>query len=52
LTCLNDTVGFACGATLFTCGAGDGNRTRTVSLGRVLIPPWFPVLQRYWRPQL
>jgi hypothetical protein len=33
-------------------GAGDGNRTRTVSLGRVLIPPCFRVLQRYWRPQL
>src|SRR5664280_9391 len=26
-------VGFACAATLFTRGAGDGNRTRTVSLG-------------------
>src|SRR5664280_1505033 len=26
-------VGFACAATLFACGAGDGNRTRTVSLG-------------------
>ena len=43
---------FACSATLFACGAGDGNRTRTVSLGRVLIPPCFRVLQRYWRPQL
>jgi len=30
---------FACPATLFACGAGDGNRTRIVSLGRVLIPP-------------
>jgi hypothetical protein len=39
-------------ATLFACGAGDGNRTRTVSLGRVLIPSCFRVLQRYWRPQL
>ena len=39
-------------ATLFACGAGDGNRTRTVSLGRVRIPPCSPVLQRYWRPQL
>jgi hypothetical protein len=43
---------FACSATLFACGAGDGNRTRTVSLGRVLIPPCFPVLQRFWRPHL
>ena len=24
---------FACPATLFVCGAGDGNRTRTISLG-------------------
>src|SRR5450759_4318179 len=39
-------------ATLFACGAGDGNRTRTVSLGRVPIPPCSPALQRYWRPQL
>jgi hypothetical protein len=37
---------------VFACGAGDGNRTRTVSLGRVLILPCFRVLQRYWRPQL
>src|SRR5664280_2663236 len=43
---------FICPATLFACGAGDGNRTRTVSLGRVLILPCFRVLQRYWRPQL
>ena len=43
---------YASAATLFVCGAGDGNRTRTVSLGRVLILPCFPVLQRYWRPQL
>jgi hypothetical protein len=43
---------FAYAATLFACGAGDGNRTRTVSLGRVLIPPCFRVPQRYWRPQL
>src|SRR5450631_4926334 len=43
---------FVCMITLFACGAGDGNRTRTVSLGRVLIPPCFRVLQRYWRPQL
>ena len=27
----------ACAATLFACGAGDGNRTRTVSLGN--LPP-------------
>ena len=26
----------ACAATLFACAAGDGNRTRTVSLGRVV----------------
>jgi hypothetical protein len=26
-----------CSATLFACGAGDGNRTRTVSLGTNLI---------------
>jgi hypothetical protein len=39
-------------ATPFVRGAGDGNRTRTVSLGRVLILPCFRVLQRYWRPQL
>jgi hypothetical protein len=39
-------------AAVFEHGAGDGNRTRTVSLGRVLIPPCFRVLQRYWRPQL
>ncbi len=39
-------------ATLFVFGAGDGNRTRTVSLGRVLVPGCFPVLQRFWRPQL
>src|ERR1035437_9366335 len=26
---------FDCAATLFVCGAGDGNRTRTVSLGTV-----------------
>ena len=45
-------VGFACPATVFEHGAGDGNRTRTVSLGRVLISPCFRVLQRYWRPQL
>src|SRR5664280_776783 len=45
-------VGFACAATLFTRGAGDGNRTRTVSLGRVPILACFRVLQRYWRPQL
>src|SRR5664280_3303842 len=45
-------VGFACAATLFTRGAGDGNRTSTVSLGRVPILPCFRVLQRYWRPQL
>src|ERR1019366_6403516 len=43
---------FVCMATLVACGAGDGNRTRTVSLGRVRIPPCFRVLQRYWRPQL
>src|SRR5665647_2618433 len=30
-------VGFACAATLFVCGAGDGNRTRTVSLGTNLM---------------
>jgi len=28
---------FDCAATLFVCGAGDGNRTRTVSLGN--LPP-------------
>jgi hypothetical protein len=43
---------FLCMATLFAVGAGDGNRTRTVSLGRVLILPCFRVQQRYWRPQL
>src|SRR5450631_4091939 len=43
---------FVCMITVFACGAGDGNRTRTVSLGRVLIPPCFRVLQRYWWPQL
>src|SRR5450631_4901811 len=47
-----DGAQFAYTATLFVFGAGDGNRTRTVSLGRVLILPCFPVLQRYWRPQL
>src|SRR5665647_1808218 len=52
LTHLGDGVRFACAATVFVYGAGDGNRTRTVSLGRVLIPPCFRVLQRYWRPQL
>ena len=45
-------VQFACATTLFEHGAGDGNRTRTVSLGRVLILPCFRVPQRYWRPQL
>ena len=39
-------------ATVFELGAGDGNRTRTVSLGRVSMPPCSPALQRYWRPQL
>jgi hypothetical protein len=39
-------------ATLFACGAGDGNRTRTVSLGRVLAPPCSRVLQRFRRPHL
>jgi hypothetical protein len=29
---------FICMATLFACGAGDGNRTRTVSLGMVTLP--------------
>src|SRR5450631_4219494 len=43
---------FLCMATLLACRAGDGNRTRTVSLGRVLILPCFRILQRYWRPQL
>ena len=43
---------FACVAMLFAYGAGDGNRTRTVSLGRVLVPPRSRVLQRFWRPQL
>src|SRR5450759_5067279 len=43
---------FGSTTTLFACRAGDGNRTRTVSLGRVLIPPCFPVLQRFWRPHL
>ena len=28
---------FVCPATLFACGAGDGNRTRTVSLGTNLV---------------
>jgi hypothetical protein len=49
---MENSIRFACVATLFACGAGDGNRTRTVSLARVLIPPCFPVLQRYRRPQL
>ena len=39
-------------ATVFACGAGDGNLTRTVSLGRVLIPPRFRLLQWFWRPHL
>jgi len=43
---------FVCMVTLFAFGAGDGNRTRTVSLGRVLMPPCFPVLQRFWRPHI
>ena len=29
---------FVCAAILFVCGAGDGNRTRTVSLGMVTVP--------------
>ena len=33
MTCLGDRVGFACPATLWACGAGDGNRTHIVSLG-------------------
>jgi len=37
LTGLRDTVEVAVPATLFACGAGDGNRTRTVSLGTNLI---------------
>ena len=30
-----DSARFTCAAMLFVCGAGDGNRTRTVSLGTV-----------------
>jgi hypothetical protein len=30
---MGDGARFACVATLFACGAGDGNRTRAVSLG-------------------
>ena len=37
---------------LLACRAGDGNRTRAFSLGRVLIPPRSRVLQRFWRPHL
>jgi hypothetical protein len=29
---------FGSAATLFACGAGDGNRTRTVSLGMETMP--------------
>src|SRR5674476_1624597 len=47
-----ETLGHGSAATRFACGAGDGNRTRTVSMGRVLILPCFRVLRRYWRPQL
>ena len=48
----NGILEYGSAATLFAFGAGDGNRTRTVSLGRVHILPCFRVLQRYWRPQL
>jgi hypothetical protein len=33
LTRTGDGIQFYCVATLFSCGAGDGNRTRTIGLG-------------------
>jgi hypothetical protein len=31
---------FGSAAMLFACGAGDGNRTRTISLGMATMPAW------------
>jgi len=34
---LGEGAQLLCPATFFACGAGDGNRTRTVSLGMVTV---------------
>ena len=35
---IGDSARSVCAATVFACGAGDGNRTRTVSLGMETLP--------------
>ena len=37
---LGDGARFVSIATLFACGAGDGNRTRTISLGMETMLAW------------